>query len=78
MYEGVYLAGLGVPVEEPAHDPQLGESGDQSQGRDEGQGSVLQDELLQLRQAVGGEDVVQEKVREEVTLGNLFIERHEY
>ena len=76
--EGVDLAGLGVPVEETADYPELGEGGDQPEGGDEGEGPVLQDKLLQLGQTVGREDVVQQKVREEVTLGDFLIERHKY
>ena len=62
LYEGVDLAGLCVPVEEPPDDPELGEGGDQSEGGDQGQRPVLQDELLQLGETVGGEDVVEQEV----------------
>ena len=56
-------------MEEPAHHLQLGHGGDQPQGRDQGQRPVLEDELLQLRQRVGRQDVIQQEVREEVTVG---------
>ena len=67
--EGGELAGLHVPVEESADHPQLGHGGDQPEGGDQSQRPVLENELLQLRQRVGGQDVVQEEVREEVTVG---------
>ena len=44
--KGVQLASLDVPVEEPAHHPQLGPRGDQPQGGYQCQGSVFQDKLL--------------------------------
>ena len=64
--EGVDLAGLSVPVEETADYPELGEGGDQPEGGDEGEGPVLEEELLQLGQRVHGQDVVKQKVGEEV------------
>ena len=67
--EGGELTRLHVPVKQPAHHPQLGHGGDESQGGDQGQGPVLEDKLLQLRQRVGGQDVVQQEVREEIAVG---------
>ena len=78
LYEGVDLARLRVPVEQPAHDPELGEGGDQPEGGDQGQRPVLQDELLQLGETVGGEDVVQQEVGEEISLRDLLVEGDEY